>query len=195
MPDELAPVTLSSLPPNCERIEIHVAELQHLFNQIDPSPPKERDLGQSVEDFIVSWAKDAPHAASFALLVYVDRLVEMKDAPTAVRDAIHTFFDRRALVTRRRLRQLFRVGRTSLVIGLVALALSVGVSSTIEDAMASRHLGAILRESLLIGGWVAMWRPMEVFLYDWWPIRAEARLFDRLSVMPVLIERSKTKLA
>ena len=45
-----------------------------------------------------------------------------------------------------------------------------------------------MRESLLIGGWVAMWRPLEVFLYDWWPIRAEARLFDRLSAMPVRIE-------
>ncbi len=37
----------------------------------------------------------------------------------------------------------------------------------------------------MIGGWVAMWRPLEIFLYDWWPIRAEARLFDRLSAMPV----------
>jgi hypothetical protein len=37
-------------------------------------------------------------------------------------------------------------------------------------------LGGIIRESLLIGGWVAMWRPMEILLYDWWPIRAEARL-------------------
>jgi len=39
----------------------------------------------------------------------------------------------------------------------------------------------------VIGGWVAMWRPMEVFLYDWWPIRADARLADRLSAMPVRI--------
>ena len=38
-----------------------------------------------------------------------------------------------------------------------------------------------------IGGWVAMWRPIEVFLYDWWPIRREARLYDRLAVMPVRI--------
>jgi hypothetical protein len=28
---------------------------------------------------------------------------------------------------------------------------------------------------------------MEIFLYDWWPIRAEAALADRLSVMPVRI--------
>jgi hypothetical protein len=33
-----------------------------------------------------------------------------------------------------------------------------------------------------------MWRPLEVFLYDWWPIRAEVRLFERLSTMPVRIE-------
>ena len=46
----------------------------------------------------------------------------------------------------------------------------------------------MLREGLVIGGWVAMWRPLEVFLYDWWPIRAEIRLFDRLSEMPVRIE-------
>ena len=34
-------------------------------------------------------------------------------------------------------------------------------------------------------GWVSVWRPLEVFLYDWWPIRNEARLSERLSAMPV----------
>jgi hypothetical protein len=56
-----------------------------------------------------------------------------------------------------------------------------------------QHPGGIvdvLRVSLSIGGWVAMWRPMEVFLYDWWPIRAEARLFDRLAAMPVRISHA-----
>ena len=37
----------------------------------------------------------------------------------------------------------------------------------------------------MIGGWVALWRPLEIFLYDWWPIRAEARLFDRLAASRV----------
>jgi len=47
-------------------------------------------------------------------------------------------------------------------------------------------------EGFLIGGWVAMWRPLEVFLYDWWPIRAEGRLLKRLSTMPVRIEYKET---
>ena len=53
----------------------------------------------------------------------------------------------------------------------------------------------MIREGLLIVGWVAMWRPLEVFLYDWWPIRAEAHLFDRLSTMPVRIEYKETSLS
>jgi hypothetical protein len=37
-----------------------------------------------------------------------------------------------------------------------------------------------------------MWRPLEVFLYDWWPIRAEGRLLERLSGIPVRIEYEET---
>ena len=32
-----------------------------------------------------------------------------------------------------------------------------------------------------------MWRPLQIFLYDWWPIRADARLFGRLASMSVRI--------
>ncbi|HTO48639.1 MAG TPA: hypothetical protein VML91_13455 [Burkholderiales bacterium] len=39
----------------------------------------------------------------------------------------------------------------------------------------------------MIGASVALWRPLEIFLYDWWPILAEARRYDRLSAMPVRI--------
>jgi hypothetical protein len=53
--------------------------------------------------------------------------------------------------------------------------------------MKGSRIGEILRESLTIGGWVSMWRPLEIFLYDWWPIRREAQLSDRLAAMPVRI--------
>ena len=83
--------------------------------------------------------------------------------------------------------KIFRVRRISLLIGLVFLALSIGVGDLIANALRGRPVGDVVRESLLIGGWVAMWRPLEIFLYDWWPIRSEARLYDRLSGMPVRI--------
>jgi hypothetical protein len=32
-----------------------------------------------------------------------------------------------------------------------------------------------------------MWRPLEIFLYDWWPILGQQRLYDRLSRIAVRI--------
>jgi hypothetical protein len=32
-----------------------------------------------------------------------------------------------------------------------------------------------------------MWRPLEIFLYDWWPILGEKRLHERLARAEVRI--------
>jgi hypothetical protein len=79
----------------------------------------------------------------------------------------------------------------NLLIGLAFLAGSLLLGDVVANALDERRLGQVLRESLLIGGWVAMWRPMAIFLYDWWPIRAETRLFNRLSTMPVRIVQTR----
>lgn len=81
-------------------------------------------------------------------------------------NAIRLHFSERAETTRRRLRELFSRGRISLVIGLVFLSLSLGVSHALETRLDPGGMLDVIRASLSIGGWVAMWRPMEVFLYD-----------------------------
>lgn len=176
-----------AIPPDCVRIEVHVAELKELFNAIDPSPFRKRDLDPTAEEFIVGWAKEAPRGALLSLLVHLDRAPGLPDEAAVLRDAIHEFFANRAGLTRRQLRELFRRGRVSLAIGLMTLAALLLLSDFLGDALAGWRLAEALRESLLIGGWVAMWRPLEIFLYDWWPIRAEARLYDRLGAMPVRV--------
>jgi hypothetical protein len=175
------------IAPGCEVIEIRVAELKQLFNAIDPSPFREKDLDAKAEEFIVGWATDLSRDAPLALLVHLERPAGLPEEATALGDAVREYFKNRAAMTRRRLRQLFRVGRTSLVIGISWLGLSLALGDVVASALGARRFGELLREGLLIGGWVAMWRPLEIFLYDWWPIRAEARLYDRLGAMPVRI--------
>jgi hypothetical protein len=187
LPHTVAHAAGDPIPANCEVIEVHVAELKQLFNAIDPSPFREKDLDPNAEEFIVGWARDVSRDAQLALLVYLDRPAGLPEEPAILKDAIRRFFAHRRDSTRQRLRQLFRVGRTSLVIGITFLAVSIGVGDFLANTLSGQRAGEILRESLLIGGWVAMWRPLEIFLYDWWPIRAEARLFDRLTAMPVRI--------
>jgi hypothetical protein len=173
------------VPSECRIIEVHVAELRQLFNAIDPSPFHERDLDPRAEEFIVGWSRDYPADARLALVVYLDRPAGAPDEADVLRDAIHEFFRQRGITLRRSLRELFRRGRTSLVIGLAFLAGSIFIGTRLAAAFPDSGAAQVFREGFLIGGWVAMWRPIEVFLYDWWPIRAEARLFDRLATMPV----------
>ena len=180
------------IPSKCSIIEIHVSELKQLFDAIDPSPFRERDLDPKAEEFIVGWAKDLPRDASLALVVDLDREVGLPNEAAVLRDAIHEFFRHRAEMYRRRLRELFRLGRTSLLIGIVVLAAAIALGDFLSKLMKGSGLGEIVRESLTIGGWVSMWRPLEVFLYDWWPIRNEARLSDRLAAMPVRIRYANT---
>ena len=175
------------LPSNCALIQVHVAELKQLFNSIDPSPFRNKDLDPRAEEFIVGWAKEMPRDRPLGLVVDLDRPAGLPDEATVLRDAIHEFFRQRAQVFRQRLRELFRVGRTSLLIGLIVLAAAVALGDFLASLTKGSRIAEILRESLTIGGWVSMWRPLEVFLYDWWPIRNEARLSDRLAAMPVRI--------
>jgi hypothetical protein len=165
-------------------IEVHVPDLRHLFNVIDPSPFRERDLSPEAESFIVGWAETAPGKAPLSLLVYADRWLK-EDDEAVLKDAVREYFSHRAGGTRRKLARMFSIGRRSLLIGIAFLALVVVLGQALEGMFGPGGLSTFLRESLLIGGWVVMWRPLEIFLYDWWPVRAEARLLERLSNMPV----------
>ena len=171
---------------NLERIEVRVSDPQQLFNSMDPSPITERDLDPRAEEFIVSWAREAPRRAPLTLTVYADRQADVTSEGLAA--AIHAFFQYRADMTRRRLRELLRVGRTSLAIGLLTLTVAFGVVQLLGNRLSGVQFADLLREGVLIGGWVAMWRPLEIFLYDWWPIQQDARLYDRLGAMPVHLE-------
>ena len=179
-----------AIPPKCEIIEVRVRELRQLFNAIDPSPFNDRDLDPAAEEFIAGWASEIPSSTKLALLVYLGGSPGSTDEVDVLRDAVRQHFRRKSGASRRRLRVLFQRGRISLVIGLAVL----GVSSWLANAIAGGMIGggfiALLRESVVIGGWVAMWRPMEVFLYDWWPILAERKRYDRLAEMPVRIQYS-----
>lgn len=190
---EAQPSAGDPLPQNCRVIEVRVGGLRQLFNAIDPSPFRERDLDPRAEEFIVEWARELPPELPWALLVHLDRAAGKDDESVALRDAVHEYFAQRALSAQRRLRELFKRGRQSLFIALAFLAVSIAVGDTIASWLGDRGIAAVIREGFLIGGWVAMWRPLEVFLYDWWPIRAEVKLLRKLSTIPVRIEYSATE--
>jgi hypothetical protein len=159
-------------------IELRIRELTQLFNSMDPTPFHHKDLDPDAEEFIVSWALEHPRDAEFRLAIHLAQAPAADEAGVA-REAIHNYFAYRAEHAQRELRQMLQRGRVSLAIGLVFLAACL----LIADLIAQHGHGTfhtVVRESFTIGGWVAMWRPMEIFLYDWWPLRHRRRIYEKL---------------
>jgi hypothetical protein len=166
-------------------LELYLAEARQLFNSMDPAPFRQRDLDPEAAAYIVDWAREAPSGHPLRLVLHVGSGSTTDADAAMLRKSVHEHFRRRALATWRQLQQLFRVGRYSLLIALVFLALVIVIGESIASLISRQSIVSLIQDSLVIGGWVALWRPLEIFLYDWWPIRAEAKLFDRLSTMDV----------
>ncbi len=168
-----------------------VDKIEQLFNSMDPSPFHERDLDHDAEEFIVSWAQEFPRKDSVSLLVHVNQLPGHGDIQQSVEAAVHHYFAYRAKINRLEFRHLLKEGRTSLIIGLTFLGVCL-LTSEILLRQSTGTLSIVLRESLTIAGWVAMWRPMQIFLYEWWPLRRMGRLFEKLSRMHVEVRKRNT---
>lgn len=167
------------------RIELRLRDLAQMFNSMDPSPFVTRDLDAAAEEYILGWAREFTGRPEYELVIQVSTPPAPERA-AGVEEAVRHYFAGRAEQKDREFHELMRRGRLSLVIGLGCLATTL----TLGSLIVRWRLGAVagvVSESLTIGGWVAMWRPMEIYLYNWWPIRREWRLYERLARMRVTL--------
>jgi hypothetical protein len=164
-------------------IDVQVSDIRQLFNSMDPSPFRERDLDPEAETFIVDAARELPRNAPLRLIVSLSANISTAEDLAAVPQAVRDYFAQRAVATRTGLRRLLRFGGWTLLIGTSFVA-----ATNLIGELVSELVGRFLHESLVIGAWVALWRPLEILLYGWWPMLGDARLYDRLAAMQVDIE-------
>lgn len=160
-------------------IEINLREPRQLFNSLDPAPFHEKDLDVAAEEYIVGAVQELGVRQRNKLVIYLQTATpgDTDTIPTA----IHNYFAYRARQAGSDLRLLLRFGVISLLIGLLFL----GACLMLRQLLTQHLTSQIVTEGLLIVGWVALWRPLEVFLYEWWPIRQRQRRHQHLATMPV----------
>lgn len=161
-------------------IEVRIHHLDQLFNVIDPAPFRERALDPDAAEFILDAAEEAERTAPFAITVHLSAGAAGSEAGH-VPDAIRNFFAWRADRTAHEVRRLRAFGRWSLLVALgfvgLCLVAGVAVSRTWPDVRAT----PLILEGLTILGWVSLWRPLEILLYEWWPLRKREQLLRRLA--------------
>jgi hypothetical protein len=169
------------------RIELRLATAAQLFHTLDPSPFREGDLDTEAEQYIVSWARELPAGVPIAILVHLPPDELARPGTATLPGSIHHFFAERARAEVEEIRELFRFGRRALAIGLAILAACLLLAVQVAGGLGEGAVSRIMQESLVILGWVAIWRPGEIFLYDWLPLARRRNLFRRLSRAEVAV--------
>jgi hypothetical protein len=175
-------------------IQVKVDEVSQLFNTLDPFPFRERDLDKDAEDFIVGWARELPRHSTLKIVIHVPDAEARRASVGELTAALQRYFTYRAEVLTLDLNGLFRVGRLSLLIGLIVLAVCLVLAQLVETLPVNDQVARYLEEGLIILGWVANWKPLEIFLYEWWPVTQRRDLYRRLSkaTVDVLAARGET---
>jgi hypothetical protein len=165
-------------------IEVMVKSPARLFHELDPSPLAGRDLDEQVESYILACAREL-HLTEYLLILHVPAS-EMPDQAQAagLADAIRAYFSYRRDEEQKKLRSLLHSGRNALGVGFTFLFVCGALGWLLLRALPS-PFGSFFNEGLLIIGWVALWRPLEILLYDWRPIRRDWQDIDALTRMRV----------
>ena len=164
-----------------EPIELRVNEIADLFQSLDPFPFRERDLDKEAEEYIVSWAP-------IKIIIHLPKREAQTKVASELGDAFARYFSYRADLLQHELNELFRVGRRSLAIGITILVACLLLSHLAGTYLAEGPFRPLVQQSLPILGWVANWRPLEIFLYDWWPLARRRVLYRRLSAATLEIK-------
>ncbi len=178
----------STLTPS-KHLELRVHTLAQLFNSLDPTPFLNKDLDREAEAFIENWAMAHSPKSRLHITVHLATKSEEADPETLVAEAIHNYFGYKSDRVRGDLGQLLRQGRASLAIGLAFVTLCL-LAADLVGQPGSGTAATIARESLTIVGWVAMWRPLQIFLYDWWPLVRRIRIYKALKSSLVRVVHS-----
>jgi hypothetical protein len=167
-------------------IDLKVRHSRQLFDTRDPAPFHERDLDGDAVEYLLAAAQEIPRKRPLAVVVMISEEPEPRLAPDVIVEAVRGHFIYEGEQVERRLREHVRRGQMILSVGLTVLVVFLTLAE-LTLSLPTGPLREILREGLVITGWVAMWRPLEVLLYDWWPLIDERRQVRRILAAPVSI--------
>ena len=163
-------------------VNIHVRDLSQLFNSLDPSPFWDRDLDREAAEFIEEEFSEKLGAQAWNLYVHAHG---GGTSPRDLQTALENYYGRLASSARRAIREHLRSSEWTLVAGTGVFLLSMGLRSILQGLLGT--LPQILDEGLIILAWLALWRPAEMLLYGWVPLRRRQQLYERLAGIRVFV--------
>lgn len=159
-------------------IEIRVRSAKQLFDARDPAPFRARDLDDDFTEYIVTTAEEFAAHTILKLVIYVQEPESSDLDRNSITEAIRSHFSYQIELKRLQLTKLFKTAQLFLFIGLLSLFACLGAAGMLKDI--EQGALVIFREGLIIFGWVSMWKPFELILFDWYPLYDKIRSFRKI---------------
>jgi hypothetical protein len=167
-------------------IDVQLRSSRQLFDGRDPAPFRERDLDEDAVEYIAGAVQELLPKAEVKLVFWIAEEPEPRLPVEVIVEAVRGHFTYERVRLDRQIRQHVRRGHLTLLVGVSVLVVFLSLAE-LTIMIRTGPVREILREGLVITGWVAMWRPLEVLLYDWWPLVQQRRLAGRMVDVPVSV--------
>lgn len=166
-------------------IDLKLKSARHLFDNRDPAPFRERELDSEAVEYVLTSVAEIGKQPLSLVLTFEEQ--EATLPPEVVKDAIAAHLRYEIEKAGLRLSTHWRRTRYLLITGLSVLVLFLFLAELAVSKLAEGPIRQILREGLVITGWVAMWRPLEALLYDWWPLIRHRWRLQQIAAADVVI--------
>lgn len=165
-------------------IDIRIKKIGQLFNSFDPSPFVEKDLDDDASEYIMTAVRENPLNAKMRILIHLPKFRKNKTPELELKQAIHNYFEYKEVIADRKMKTQFQEAERSLLVGISFLIFCL-FSVEVIHKFFNNLFSLILAEGLTILGWVAMWKPINSVLYEWWPIKQEQKVYNKISEMEI----------
>ena len=157
-------------------IDIRVNNYRDLFNDLDPSPLRKRDLDQDFIAYLDEASADIPLKYSLDLEIHCSLPGELKEREERIRMGVYTYYQSLLLNVHRRIFLTFRKSVLYLAVGALFLFVSFFLSRRLTEGYVDR----VLIEGTNIGGWVFIWEALASLAFTLSRLRKEKKRISRL---------------
>jgi len=171
----------TSTPARPARIEIKLYGLAQLFDSLDPAPFRQKSLNREAHRFILGCAEEFDRHTSLTLVIHAPSKV--LDYGDDIADAIRDHFRYESEQSERDLRRRMRQGRLTAIRGFVVLVFCL----LLRRAIVGLHWPGVdfFAEGLGILGWVVLWHPLDILLFERSESRDQNYWLRQLSRVPI----------
>jgi hypothetical protein len=157
-------------------IDIMIKNTKDIFQQFGCSI-----LNKEFEDYIFNSAKNFSLDKKIKLIIHIPK--EEKDTDL-IKHTIHKHFAYKAKEISLHLNQQFYQWIINMIIGILFLVLCLILVEVLE-VFSHINIIKIIKESLLIIGWVALWEPVSFILFGWRAKKRDKLFCKKLSSIAI----------